>query len=68
MTTETTPPFWMHELVTAEQYDSWPEDQCSGIEIMDGTCSPASSRRSHRSRWRSTSARSESGLKLRSAP
>jgi Uma2 family endonuclease len=36
MTTETTPPFWMHELVTAEQYDSWPEDQCSGIEIMDG--------------------------------
>lgn len=36
MTTETTPPFWMHELVTVEQYDSWPEDQCTGIEIMDG--------------------------------
>jgi Uma2 family endonuclease len=36
MTTETTPPFWMHELVTAEQYDSWPDDQCNSIEIMDG--------------------------------
>jgi Uma2 family endonuclease len=29
-------PAWMHELVTAEQYDSWAEEQCAGIEIVDG--------------------------------
>jgi Uma2 family endonuclease len=26
----------MRELVTAEQYDSWSEEQCAGIEIVDG--------------------------------
>ncbi len=28
MTAEMIAPAWMHELVTAEQYDSWSEDQC----------------------------------------
>ena len=29
-------PAWMHERITAEQYDSWSEEQCADIEIMDG--------------------------------
>lgn len=29
-------PEWMHEQITAEQYDSWPEEWCRGIEIVDG--------------------------------
>src|SRR5215468_9579030 len=40
-------PAWMHELVTAEQYDSWAEEQCAGIEIVDGmvVVSPSASKR-----------------------
>ncbi|WP_420711800.1 Uma2 family endonuclease [Streptomyces sp. NRRL F-5123] len=29
-------PAWMHELVTAEQYESWSPEQCAGIEVVDG--------------------------------
>ena len=29
-------PAWMHERITAEQYDTWSEEQCAGIEIVDG--------------------------------
>lgn len=29
-------PQWMHAQVTAEEYESWPEEQCAGIEIVDG--------------------------------
>jgi Uma2 family endonuclease len=29
-------PAWMHEPITAEQYDSWSEEQCAGIEVVDG--------------------------------
>ena len=36
MTADMIAPAWMHELVTAEQYDSWAEEQCAGIEIVDG--------------------------------
>jgi Uma2 family endonuclease len=36
MTAEMIAPEWMHQQITAEQYDSWSEEQCSGIEIVDG--------------------------------
>ncbi|WP_239373336.1 Uma2 family endonuclease [Frankia sp. Cj5] len=29
-------PDWMHHQVTAEQYGSWSDEQCAGIEIVDG--------------------------------
>jgi hypothetical protein len=35
MTIETIPPLWMRDLVSAADYDSWPEARCNGIEIMD---------------------------------
>ncbi|WP_117209768.1 Uma2 family endonuclease [Allorhizocola rhizosphaerae] len=40
----------MYELVTAEQYDSWSEEQCAGIEIVDGMIvgSPSPSKRHNR--------------------
>jgi len=36
MTMEMIAPAWMHQQITAEQYDSWSEEQCEGIEIVDG--------------------------------
>ncbi len=36
MITETIAPAWMHEQITPEEYDSWTEEQCAGIEIVDG--------------------------------
>ncbi|MBL7625818.1 Uma2 family endonuclease [Frankia sp. CN6] len=43
-------PAWMHHQVTAEQYDSWSEEQCAGIEIVDGmvVVSPSASKRHNR--------------------
>ncbi len=43
-------PAWMHEQVTAAQYDSWSDEQCAGIEIVDGmvVVSPNASRRHNR--------------------
>lgn len=32
MTAEAIAPAWMHELVTAERYDSWSAEQSAGIE------------------------------------
>ncbi|XVU29333.1 hypothetical protein ACQPZJ_20355 [Actinoplanes sp. CA-054009] len=29
-------PAWRHGQVTAERYASWTEEQCAGIEIVDG--------------------------------
>jgi len=29
-------PAWMHDQVSAEQYAQWTEEQCAGIEIVDG--------------------------------
>ncbi|GAA2624319.1 Uma2 family endonuclease [Paractinoplanes durhamensis] len=43
MTVEMVAPAWMHQQVTAEQYASWTEDQCAGIEIVDGMVRPGPS-------------------------
>ncbi|MEY9947262.1 Uma2 family endonuclease [Kitasatospora sp. GAS1066B] len=50
MTTEMVAPAWMHSQITAEQYDSWSEEQCAGIEIVDGmvVVSPSGSKRHNR--------------------
>jgi Uma2 family endonuclease len=50
MTTEMVAPAWMHEQITAEQYDSWSEEQCAGIEIVDGmvVVRPSASKRHNR--------------------
>jgi Uma2 family endonuclease len=50
MTAETVAPAWMHEQITAEQYDSWSAEQCAGIEIVDGmvVVSPSASKRPNR--------------------
>ena len=50
MAAEMITPAWMHELVTAEQYDSWSEEQCAGIEVVDGivVVSPSASLRHNR--------------------
>src|SRR4051812_4745700 len=47
---ETIAPSWMHELVTAQQYDSWSAEQCAGIEIVDAmvVVSPCASKRHNR--------------------
>ena len=43
-------PAWMHTQITAEQYDSWSDEQCAGIEIVDGmvVVSPGASKRLNR--------------------
>ncbi|CUU57053.1 Putative restriction endonuclease [Parafrankia irregularis] len=43
-------PAWMHQQITAAQYGSWSEEQCAGIEIVDGmvVVSPSASRRHNR--------------------
>jgi Uma2 family endonuclease len=43
-------PQWMHSQVTAEDYASWSEEQCAGIEIVDGmvVVSPGASKRHNR--------------------
>lgn len=43
-------PEWMHEQITAAEYDSWTEEQCIGIEIVDGmvVVSPSVSKRHNR--------------------
>jgi len=50
VTAEMVAPAWMHEQVTAEQYDSWSAEQCAGIEIVDGmvVVSPSASKRHNR--------------------
>ncbi len=50
MTTEMVAPAWMHEQVTAEAYATWSEEQCAGIEIVDGMVlvSASASRRHNR--------------------
>ncbi|WP_371790903.1 Uma2 family endonuclease [Streptomyces sp. NBC_01471] len=50
MTPETVAPAWMHAQISAEQYDSWSEEQCAGIEIVDGmvVVSPSASKRPNR--------------------
>jgi Uma2 family endonuclease len=43
-------PQWMHAQITAAEYDSWSEEQCAGIEIVDGmvVVSPSASKRHNR--------------------
>ena len=50
MAAEMITPAWMHELITAEQYDSWSAEQCAGIEVVDGivVVSPSASKRHNR--------------------
>lgn len=50
MTAEMVAPAWMHTQISAEQYDSWSEEQCAGIEIVDGlvVVSPSASKRHKR--------------------
>ncbi|MER5617624.1 hypothetical protein [Streptomyces sp. NPDC002215] len=50
MTAEMVTPAWMHAQISAEQYDSWSEEQCAGIEIVDGmvVVSPSPSKRHSR--------------------
>ncbi|MFE5157621.1 Uma2 family endonuclease [Streptomyces sp. NPDC056697] len=50
MSAEMVAPEWMHEQITAEQYDSWSEEQCAGIEVVDGmaVASPSASKRHNR--------------------
>ncbi|WP_225848081.1 Uma2 family endonuclease [Streptomyces sp. HPF1205] len=50
MAAEMVAPAWMHAQITAEQYESWSEEQCAGIEIVDGmvVVSPSASKRHNR--------------------
>ncbi|MFE0673512.1 Uma2 family endonuclease [Streptomyces sp. NPDC058867] len=50
MTGEMVAPAWMHAQISAEQYDSWSEEQCAGIEIVDGmvVVRPSASKRHNR--------------------
>ncbi|WP_367124268.1 Uma2 family endonuclease [Streptomyces phytohabitans] len=50
MTAEMVAPAWMHSQISSEQYDSWSEEQCDGIEIVDGmvVASPSASKRHNR--------------------
>ncbi|MEU2492876.1 Uma2 family endonuclease [Streptomyces sp. NPDC007883] len=50
MSAEMVAPEWMHSPISAEQYDSWSEEQCAGIEIVDGmvVVSPSASKRPNR--------------------
>jgi Uma2 family endonuclease len=50
MTAEMVAPAWMHEQITAEEYESWSEEQCAGIEIVDGmvVVRPSASKRHNR--------------------
>ncbi|GAA4071688.1 Uma2 family endonuclease [Streptomyces hundungensis] len=50
MTAGMVAPTWMHTQISAEQYDSWSEEQRAGIEIVDGmvVVSPSTSKRHNR--------------------
>lgn len=50
MTADMVAPSWMHEQISAAEYDSWSAEQCAGIEIVDGmvVVSPSASKRHNR--------------------
>ncbi|WP_327148247.1 Uma2 family endonuclease [Nocardia sp. NBC_01329] len=50
MAIETIAPAWMHEQITTAEYESWSDEQCAGIEIVDGmvVVSPSASKRHNR--------------------
>ena len=43
-------PEWMHSQITAAEYETWSEEQCAGIEIVDGmvVVGPSASKRHNR--------------------
>lgn len=50
MTTDMVAPEWMHEPISADQYEAWTAEQCAGIEIVDGmtVVGPSASKRHNR--------------------
>ncbi|MGW5308796.1 Uma2 family endonuclease [Nocardia thailandica] len=50
MTIEPITPAWMHRQISAAEYDSWTEEQCAGVEIVDGmvVASPSATKRHNR--------------------
>ena len=50
MSVDMTAPEWMHAQITAAEYESWSEEQCAGIENVDGmvVVSPGASKRHNR--------------------
>ncbi|MBF6350758.1 MULTISPECIES: Uma2 family endonuclease [Nocardia] len=50
MSVESITPAWMHQQITAAEYDSWSEEQCAGIEVVDGmvVVRPSASKRHNR--------------------
>jgi Uma2 family endonuclease len=50
MSVDMTAPEWMHSQITVAEYESWSEEQCAGIEIVDGmvVVSPSASKRHNR--------------------
>ncbi|MGF0314450.1 Uma2 family endonuclease [Nocardia fluminea] len=43
-------PAWMHEQITVAEFDTWSDEQCAGIEIVDGmvVVRPSASKRHNR--------------------
>lgn len=50
MTAKMVAPAQTNSLISAEQYDSWPEEQCADFEVVDGivAASPSASKRHNR--------------------
>ena len=50
MTVDMVAPAWMRQQISAEQYANWTEEQCAGIEIVDGmvVVGPSASQRHNR--------------------
>ncbi|WP_299532752.1 Uma2 family endonuclease [uncultured Streptomyces sp.] len=50
MTAEMIAPAWMHQQISAQEYESWSEEQCAGVEIVDGmvVVGPSASKRHNR--------------------
>ncbi|RZD74755.1 Uma2 family endonuclease [Streptomyces albidoflavus] len=50
MTAGSVAPAWIRSQISAEQYDSWSEQQCADIEVVDGmvVVSPSASKRHNR--------------------
>ncbi|HET9081889.1 MAG TPA: Uma2 family endonuclease [Trebonia sp.] len=50
MSVDMTAPEWMHSQITAAEYESWSDEQCAGIENVDGmvVVSPGASKRHNR--------------------
>lgn len=50
MTAEMVPPAWTHTQISAEQYDSRSEEQCAGLDVVDGmlVMRPSASKRHNR--------------------